>query len=130
MQQRCKGDHNPRYEGIALLPRSEFIEWALNDTTYIRLFEEWHAAGCPYRLTPSIDRIDCTGGYVIGNIRFLTHSENARGGSERYWRERKAAEAGCSTATSTSEPTEAQSASEEFVETKALTVNQGTCATL
>src|SRR5580658_6851506 len=87
MRQRCRGEHKKRYEGLDLLPRHEFIEWAMNDTTFVRLFEEWHTAGCPYRLTPSIDRIDSTAGYTVGNLRFLTHSENSRAGIERYWRE-------------------------------------------
>ena len=85
MQQRCKGDHQKRYEGLDLLPRYEFMEWGLNDPTFNMLFEAWHEAGCPYRLTPSIDRIDTTGGYTLGNIRFLTHSDNARRGAMRRW---------------------------------------------
>ena len=62
MMQRVKGEHKARYAGLELLPRSEFIECALNDPTYNALFAQWQEAGYIYELTPSVDRIDNTGG--------------------------------------------------------------------
>ena len=65
----------------------------MNDETFTLLFEAWHEAGCPYRLVPSIDRINSTGGYMFGNLRFVTHSDNAKSGSRLYWEQRRATEA-------------------------------------
>ena len=90
MRQRTRGEHKRRYAGLDLLPRAEFMEWAVNDPTYTLVFDAWHEAGCPYRLTPSIDRIDNARGYTIDNIRFLTQSENSSIGMKQVWDERKA----------------------------------------
>ena len=91
MRQRINGDHGGRYEGIELLPKSEFIAWALNDPAFTSLFGQWHEASCIYKLAPSIDRIDNTGGYTRENIRFITQSENASRGAAEMWKARKAA---------------------------------------
>jgi hypothetical protein len=69
------------YEGLPLLPRRDFYRWALTDPVYDRLFARWAAAGYVTRLAPSVDRRDTDQGYVLGNIRWLTQSENSRRGA-------------------------------------------------
>lgn len=71
-----KGRH--RYKDLEILNKQEFYEWSLNDTEYNRLYDEWVKSGYDRRLSPSIDRIDTTKGYVLGNMQWLTHSENSR----------------------------------------------------
>jgi hypothetical protein len=90
MLQRVKGEHRARYTGLALLPRTEFIQFALNDSNFNELFDQWHANGYTYKLTPSVDRVDNTGGYTRDNIRFVTHGDNARHAMIEIWQERKA----------------------------------------
>lgn len=77
------------YEGLEILNKESFYEWALQDLEYHRLFDEFTASGYIRKLSPSIDRIDTDKGYVLGNIRWLTHSENSRLGAtsdKRYYK--------------------------------------------
>lgn len=74
------------YGGLDILPKEEFYEFALNDSEFHRLFEQWENALYQRRLCPSIDRIDTKFGYIIGNIQFLTMSENASKTSRRKYK--------------------------------------------
>lgn len=66
------------YEGLPILSRSEFYLWANNSEEFHRLFDGWVASGYQCGDSPSVDRIDPTKGYVLGNMRWLTHRENSR----------------------------------------------------
>lgn len=70
------------YEGLEILDKESFYEWAKSDPEYRRLHEEWVASGYEYRLAPSIDRINSSLGYTVGNIRWLPHWLNSKLGSE------------------------------------------------
>lgn len=70
------------YQGLEILDKETFYEWAKADTEYQRLYEEWTASGYEYRLAPSIDRIDSSIGYTIDNIRWLPHWLNSKLGNE------------------------------------------------
>lgn len=65
------------YEGLSILPRSDFYQWALASPDFHRLFEEWEASGYKCGASPSIDRIDTARGYTLGNMQWLSHSENS-----------------------------------------------------
>ncbi len=80
MKQRVLGQDvkHPYYAGMGLCPRAAFYEWATADPAYARLFESWKRAGFPLALSPSIDRIDKARGYTLGNMQFITLSENSR----------------------------------------------------
>ncbi len=67
-----------RYKNKELIGKEEFYEWALIDETYNELYNNWVASGYQRKLSPSIDRIDAELGYISGNIRWLTQSENSR----------------------------------------------------
>lgn len=69
------------YLGKEILDKQDFYEWALNDRDFNKLFDVWELEEYPRKLTPSIDRIESSGGYTLGNIRWLTHSENSSRGS-------------------------------------------------
>lgn len=66
------------YMGLGLMPKAEFMTWALHDPEFKRLWREYQLSGWDLRLAPSIDRIDTQRGYVAGNIQFITHADNAR----------------------------------------------------
>lgn len=70
------------YVGKALLPKSEFYEWALASPKFHEMFARWIAAGYPRQLTPSVDRKDSDLGYEVPNMQWLTHSENSRKASQ------------------------------------------------
>lgn len=68
------------YQGLEILTKEEFKEWVNGDgrLDYETLHEAWVKSGYEHRLAPSIDRINPDVGYVIGNIRWITQSENSR----------------------------------------------------
>lgn len=74
-----------KYIGKTFLSREAFIAWSMSDEAYNRLHAAWEAAGFPrHRVSPSIDRYpNPDGDYVIGNIRWITHSENMSNASRR-----------------------------------------------
>jgi len=84
MESRVKGIQYKKahlYLGLELLPREDFYTWATTDSKFWALFAGWAAAEFKRTLTPSINRIDTSRGYVLDNIEWLTHSENSRLGA-------------------------------------------------
>lgn len=65
------------YEGLPILPREDFYRWAMSSGAFHRLFDSWVASDYRCGESPSIDRIDATKGYTIGNMRWLSHRENS-----------------------------------------------------
>jgi len=88
MVSRVTGKHGKHhiYLGLPIIPGPEFRAWASSDPAFNQLHDEWAASGYDRRRVPSIDRIDSDGGYTIGNMRFITLSENSRLGNwtQRY----------------------------------------------
>lgn len=66
------------YKGKEILPKDIFYEWALNNPNYKVLFDNYKDNGYNQKLAPSVDRINSSLGYTLGNIEFVTHSENSR----------------------------------------------------
>lgn len=80
MQSRVEGTLSGKahlYEGLDIMPREDFYSWATNDPDFLRLYNEWAVSGYQIKLSPSINRIDTNLGYVVGNVEWLTHSENS-----------------------------------------------------
>jgi hypothetical protein len=69
------------YLGLSILTKDEFYSWAKRDEAFNELFSIWTKSEYNRLLTPSIDRIDSTKGYELDNIRWLTNSENSKGGA-------------------------------------------------
>lgn len=65
------------YEGLPILPRQQFYLWAMSDPEFHRLFDLWVDSEYRCGASPSVDRIDPSKGYVLGNMRWLTHSQNS-----------------------------------------------------
>ena len=65
------------YGGLSILPREAFYEWALACPDFHTLYEGWVDSGYKCGASPSVDRIDTERGYEIGNMQWLTHSENS-----------------------------------------------------
>jgi hypothetical protein len=69
------------YLGLPLLDRDQFYSWALCQRPFHVLFAIWEESMYERKLTPTVDRIDSSKGYEIGNMEWVTHSENSRRGS-------------------------------------------------
>lgn len=69
------------YRGKSLLPKSEFMQWAVASPEFHALFAAWEASGYDRKLAPSVDRVNSAIGYEIGNMEWVTHSENSRRGA-------------------------------------------------
>ena len=89
MRNRINMDPNDRhahmYEGLEILPKEEFFEFALNSDEFLHLFSEWEQSGYQQVFTPSPDRLDGDIGYLQSNIEWVTHSENSRRGALSRW---------------------------------------------
>lgn len=87
MQSRIYGVQKAKhhlYKGKPLLDKQEFYEWALSCEEFHKLYDAWVDSDYDRKLTPSVDRVDSTKGYEVGNMEWVTHSENSRRGA--LWR--------------------------------------------
>ena len=69
------------YKGKSILLKEDFYKWANKSTKFKRMFKLWEDSGYDRKLTPTVDRKNSDWGYFIGNMRWLTHSENSRLGA-------------------------------------------------
>lgn len=88
MRKRVRGKDTGKehlYEGLPLLEKALFVEWSLGDTAYQALFLEWERGGFLAYQGPSIDRRSSNKGYVVENLRWITHSLNSQLGAISRW---------------------------------------------
>jgi len=84
MKSRISGVQKRKYHlyiGKSILPKNDFYEWALNNKTFIELFDKYKLSGYNRKFAPSVDRLNSNIGYELNNMEFVTHSENSRRGS-------------------------------------------------
>lgn len=93
MNRRCKGQYKAIYTGLPCMSKDQYAEFL--DSTQERrrlLFDQWIESGTPRHLAPSIDRIEPSKGYVIGNCQWLTVSENSKrspGPRGKKWKQKR-----------------------------------------
>ena len=66
------------YQGLPILPKDEFYKWSINNADFLRLYKDWMASNNERKICPSINRIDSTKGYLLGNMEWITHSDNSK----------------------------------------------------
>ena len=82
LKSRCLGLVKPHlYKGLPFLEKEEFYEWSRNNADFWNLYRNWVRSGYEHRLSPSVNRIDPSHGYIPGNIEWVTHSVNSSLGS-------------------------------------------------
>lgn len=89
MLSRVRGinDSKGRYTGLAIVPKAAFYAWALSDTEYNRLYDNWVQNGYNVHLCPSVNRKDSTLGYLLPNMEWTTTIDNRISGlAGRAWR--------------------------------------------
>lgn len=69
------------YLGKPLLDKEDFYRWAIFHIDFVLLYTEWVRSNYNRKLTPTVDRVDSSKGYELGNMEWVTHSENSRRGS-------------------------------------------------
>lgn len=85
MRERFLNDEKPHIN--SLCSKEEFLNFAYSDSSnYLYLYENWVKSNFNSKLVPSIDRIDCSKGYSIDNIQFLTRSDNSKKSNVEYKR--------------------------------------------
>jgi len=80
MKTRINGSNPAKkhlYDGKYLLPKEDFYTWINTNTNFDELFEVYESSKYDRRLAPSVDRIDSSDGYRIGNMRLVTSSVNS-----------------------------------------------------
>jgi len=79
MGNRVHGDRYQHkiYLGLPLLERQAFVDWAVRNPGFLKLFEYWVGHGQKRKDVPSINRINPDDGYVPGNMNWLTLSLNS-----------------------------------------------------
>ena len=71
------------HKGKYLLPKDTFYKWAMSSYGFWKLWDEWEISGHDRKLTPTVDRVQPSLGYSLGNMEWVTHSENSRRGSKK-----------------------------------------------
>lgn len=80
-----RATHFSHCEGKGLMSRDEFFAWCKDAETmnvFLAIYFDWCLADFPLGLSPSVDRIDSTLGYVSGNLQWLTFDQNSE---KNHW---------------------------------------------
>jgi len=65
------------WKGKPILPRDVFMTWAKNHPDFLSLYKRYVMSDFDIKLAPSVNRMDSNKGYVLGNIEWLTQSQNS-----------------------------------------------------
>lgn len=77
IKRRCVTKDDRRdYYGKKYCTKEEYIARFLNDKTFLNQYKVWQKSGFKRGDSPSIDRIDNSGDYLIPNLQILPHREN------------------------------------------------------
>jgi hypothetical protein len=80
MKQRIGGKYiiYKLYVGMEILSKDDFYKWGLENPEFTELFIQWRKYNYNRKYTPTVNRINPLKGYILGNMEWLTHSENSR----------------------------------------------------
>lgn len=80
MKRRVNGKGNVKnphlYTGLPILTKEAFVVWAKNHPDFLNLYKCWVANDFDRKLTPSVNRMNSKKGYILGNIEWMTTSQN------------------------------------------------------
>jgi hypothetical protein len=80
IERSCGANSNKKStRGKPFLTWDEFLEWyEVTESEFKMLYDNWVASGYTRKLSPSVDRIDATKGYIKNNLQWLTVSDNCK----------------------------------------------------
>ena len=80
ISRRCKtfDVKRPNYYGKIKCTKQEFMDKFLKDKDFLNLYKNWQINEFRRKFAPSIDRIDNNGDYILDNLRFIIHGQNAK----------------------------------------------------
>ena len=67
--------------GKEFLSKDEWIKWCYEEKNYkkfMKLYSKWVEGDFSEKLNPSIDRINSKIGYLVGNLQWLSKSDNCK----------------------------------------------------
>jgi hypothetical protein len=82
LKARCKGTVGPKefrhlWKGKDYLDKDRFMLWA-KSIEFFEMYRKYLESGKNRNLIPTVDRIDSSKGYVLGNMQWATLSENCK----------------------------------------------------
>lgn len=74
-----EGGLSPKiYKGLPLMARRSFFKISMRSAKLHRLYDTWITGGCKLVDRPTPNRVNGKKGYISGNIRFLSYSQNTK----------------------------------------------------
>lgn len=65
------------YVGKPIMPRDVFMSWAKNHPDFLEMYKRWVSCNFDRKLTPVVNRLDSSKGYVLSNVEWVTNSQNS-----------------------------------------------------
>ncbi len=73
---KTKKSDSKYYVGKPILAKEIFVLWAKNHPDFLRLYKQYYMSRFDRKLSPSVNRMDSNLGYTLGNIEWVTLSNN------------------------------------------------------
>lgn len=64
------------YVGKPIMPKDVFMNWAKNHPDFLQMYKRWTLCNFDRKMTPCVNRMNSAKGYILGNVEWLTNSQN------------------------------------------------------